>query len=296
MYLLEMLPFQIAGGTKIQPNYHGNIHSASKTQSHLADSENFSLEMSMVWRWARRQTAVNICHLCDDRLHGKQMPAPPSAWWAGDDPAILFLHNPSKLLLQPVELVLARVEDLWRKKKWSEVRQSRAASGMVLCVFSVKWLSMQCSNTQGCICWWDRGLGKWHWKEIISLSVLWCPARQALSASCFKEGTAVPTRNRAAISVTNPSPPPMIWIPAWTWVAVTWSGLLCSETKARHYKRILSEDVKQHLGNNSGRRHQELKCWNLGKSPKPQNFIYTWYGKCSSEFKSHCLLLLKTRM
>lgn len=146
MYLLEMLPSQIAGETKIQPNYHGNIHYASKMQSYLADSENFLLEMSMVWRWAQWQTAVNICHLCDDRLHGKQTPAPPSAWWAGGDPAILFLHNPSKLLLQPVELVLARVEDLWREKKCSEVRQSRAASGMVLRVFSLKWLSMQCST------------------------------------------------------------------------------------------------------------------------------------------------------
>jgi len=61
-------------------------------------------------------------------------------------------------------------------------------------------------------------------------------------------------------------------------------------------QKDFSEDVKQHPGNNSGRRHRELKCWNLGKSPKPQNFIYIWYSKCSSEFKSHYPLLLKTGM
>lgn len=47
MCLLEMLPFQIAGETQIQPSYHGNVQYTSKMQSHLADPENF-FEMSMV--------------------------------------------------------------------------------------------------------------------------------------------------------------------------------------------------------------------------------------------------------
>lgn len=54
----------------------------------------------------------------------------------------LCLHNPSELLLQPVELVLARVENRWRERRCRKARQARAASGTVLGVLSVKRFSV----------------------------------------------------------------------------------------------------------------------------------------------------------
>lgn len=78
MFLMETSPCQIAGETKI--HYHGNRGSAPEMQSHLANVDKLLLDergRSMVARSMRR--AVNIRHLWDDRLRGKQKAARPLA-------------------------------------------------------------------------------------------------------------------------------------------------------------------------------------------------------------------------
>lgn len=51
------------------------------------------------------------------------------------------LHNPLQLLPQPVELVSARVENLWRERKCWKARRARAISGAVLAASSGRWFS-----------------------------------------------------------------------------------------------------------------------------------------------------------
>lgn len=207
MHLPEMLSFQISGETKIQPPYHGKWVSTFEISIHQANLDKCYGWMSTVAGWQRQRLAweqLSTSVPWGWQMAGSRRQRCHRLSRGAADLAVLLFAQPPQLLPQPVELVLAGVENLWRARKCWKARQAGAISAAALGALSEKSFSaaVQFPPCSALSVLMAAGLGKRGPEEVCCLlKHPWGPKGEARLAFMPLAGPGCAPGTGAAVSM-----------------------------------------------------------------------------------------------